>query len=260
LDFRLRACCFRLRAIDSVFFPPSKAGNILRGALAQIAAGPVTPRPRGLADPPRPFVLRAAHLDGKRISPGDIFSFSANFFDLDGPATSALRDACAAWATAGLGPRRGRVELLGTQDDIITIDLRSGPPASKCTLRFSTPTSLKGNPSRDDIPFGVLFARLRDRISALCTVYGDGPLDLDFRALAARAAQVRTLHRDLQYRSVERRSSRTGAVHGIGGMVGTAEYAGDLTEFLPWLRAAGWTGVGRHTVWGNGVVEVLHAE
>lgn len=245
--------------MESVFFPPFKAGNVLRGALAQIAADPINPRPGGLSEPPRPFVLRAAHLDGKRFSPGASFTFSAHVFEVDGPVVASLKTACAGWADTGLGPRRGRVELLGTEDEVITIDLQSGPPASKCTLRFSTPTSLKGNPSRDDIPFGVLLARLRDRISALCTVYGNGPLDLDFPALAARASHVCTVRRDLHYRSVARRSSRTGAVHGIGGVVGTAEYAGDLTEFLPWLRAAWWTGVGRHTVWGNGVVEVLHA-
>ena len=32
---------------------------------------------------------------------------------------------------------------------------------------------------------------------------------------------------------------------------------GDLAEFLPWLRAARWVGVGRQTVWGKGDVRVL---
>ena len=36
-----------------------------------------------------------------------------------------------------------------------------------------------------------------------------------------------------------------------------AEYAGHLAEFLPWLRAARWVGVGRQTVWGKGDVRVL---
>lgn len=259
LEFSLRVCCFHFRAVDSVCFPPFKAGNVLRGALGEIAPAPESTRPSGLAEPPRPFVLRAAHLDGKRFSPGETFTFSANIFDVNGPAASALQDACAAWRSTGLGPRRGRVELLATEADVVTIDLRAGSPASKCTLRFSTPTSLKGSPSRDDIPFGILFARLRDRISALCTLYGESPLAVDFRALAERAAEIHTTRRDLRYQAVERRSSRTGAVHGIGGIVGTADYAGDLTESLPWLRAAWWTGVGRHTVWGNGVVEVMHA-
>ena len=67
---------------------------------------------------------------------------------------------------------------------------------------------------------------------------------------------MRTVSCDLQYHEVSRRSSRTGAVHGIGGFTGTMEYEGEVAEFLPYLRAAWWTGAGRHTVWGNGVIEV----
>jgi hypothetical protein len=238
-----------------VFFPPAKAGNVLRGALGKIGDEPESRRPGGLADPPRPFVLRAAHLDGKGFASGDHFTFSANVFV--GGVVDPLREACSRWASSGLGPRRGRVELIGFEEDTVTIDLGAGTPVSRCTLRFATPTSLKGNPFRDDIPFGVLFARTRDRISALCSIYGDGAPEADFRPIGERAAGVKTTQRDLHYQAVERRSSRTGAVHGIGGITGTAQYEGDLTEFLPWLRAAWWTGVGRHTVWGNGVVEVV---
>jgi hypothetical protein len=55
---------------------------------------------------------------------------------------------------------------------------------------------------------------------------------------------------------VERRSSRTVQVHPLGGFVGGAEYEGELTEFLPWLQAACWTGVGRQTVWGKGALRI----
>jgi len=34
------------------------------------------------------------------------------------------------------------------------------------------------------------------------------------------------------------------------------EYEGDLTEFVPYLRAARWTGVGRQTAWGKGAIEI----
>ena len=58
---------------------------------------------------------------------------------------------------------------------------------------------------------------------------------------------------------VERRSSRTGQRHGIGGFVGFAEYEGDLAEFVPYLEAAYWTGVGRHCTWGNGQIKTRHS-
>jgi len=100
--------------------------------------------------------------------------------------------------------------------------------------------------------FPILLARARDRVSTLRALYGEGPLPIDFRALAARANAVRTAEHELHPVSIERRSSRTGQRHSIGGLVGFAEYAGDLGEFLPYLQAASWAGIGRHCTWGNG--------
>ena len=110
--------------------------------------------------------------------------------------------------------------------------------------------------------FAVLLARARDRVSTLRSLYGEGPLEIDFRGLAERARSVKTVRSELRHVAVERRSSRTGQRHGIGGLVGFAEYEGDLAEFLPYLEAASWTGVGRHCTWGNGQIrtEILNSE
>jgi CRISPR-associated endoribonuclease Cas6 len=261
LIFRLYAYRYRFRAVECVFFPPGKAGNVVRGALGTMADLPVAarPGPGGLSDPPRPFVLRVAHLDGQRFEPGEEFSINVHVFDPGGASARALEQSFSGWARSGLGPRRGRVELHASVHEDITIDLIPGPRVSACSLLFRTPTELKGNPARDAVPFGVLFARVRDRIGTLRSFYGDGPVPVDYRALGERACEVRTVSCSLQYQDVRRRSSRTGAVHGIGGLTGTVDYEGELTDFLPWLRAAWWTGVGRHTVWGNGVVEVIDA-
>jgi hypothetical protein len=62
---------------------------------------------------------------------------------------------------------------------------------------------------------------------------------------------------DLRQVDVKRQSSCTGQVHPIGGFVGEAKYEGDLAEFVPYLKAAKWTGVGRQTVWGKGEITVL---
>ena len=78
--------------------------------------------------------------------------------------------------------------------------------------------------------------------------------------MAERAETVRTVSCRLKYCDVRRPLLRFGAVHIIGGVQGTVDYEGELTEFLPWLQAAWWTGVGRHTVWGNGVIEVTSFE
>jgi hypothetical protein len=98
---------------------------------------------------------------------------------------------------------------------------------------------------------------VRDRISTLRELYGDGPLPIDFRTFGDRAHSVTMTRCHVYNIDVQRRSSRTGQTHSIGGFIGEAEYQGDLTEFFPYLRAAKWTGVGRQTVWGKGQIETF---
>lgn len=290
-----------------MLFPAGKAGNVFRGAFgtvfrriacmpacadarscAQRAACPyarmfepvLAAGPSGLADPPRPFVFRAAHLDGKLIAPGEQFSVDVHVFDLKEPALAYFALTFAQLAREGLGSRRTKVQL----ESVTGIDLNGGTaatlfegaeftlrtppeplslsldaPADKITrviVRFVTPTELKPEEAVARPDFGVLFARVRDRISTLAALYGDGPLELDFRGMSQRAQQVRLIRAELERADVLRRSSRTGEVHGVGGVVGEIEYEGELSEFVPFLRAGYWTGVGRHTVWGNGVIVI----
>jgi len=80
---------------------------------------------------------------------------------------------------------------------------------------------------------------------------------MDFRGFCERAARIEMTRCEIRPVEVERRSSRTGQIHPLGGFVGEAEYEGDLAEFVPFLSAAKWTGVGRQTVWGKGVIELF---
>ncbi len=74
--------------------------------------------------------------------------------------------------------------------------------------------------------------------------------------MGERAAAVRMTRCELQMHEVDRLSSRTGQRHPLGGFVGEAEYEGESREFLPYLWAGKWTGVGRQTVWGKGEMKV----
>ena len=123
-------------------------------------------------------------------------------------------------------------------------------------MRFLTPTELKsGETLLREPEFTVLFARARDRLSTLRALYGSGPLEIDFKSAGSRASRVKLVRCDIHHVAADRRSSRTGQVHPIGGFVGEAEYEGELAEFMPYLRIARWTGVGRQTVWGKGEIE-----
>jgi hypothetical protein len=240
------------------------------------------PGPSGLADWPRPFVFRAIHLDGQTFLPGQSFHFDLNLFDLNSPAIAYFVLAFAQLARDGLGPARGKVELttvsrlnenghpstliyehgqITTKTNLPPLTLDLAPASelvSRLRVQFLTPTELKSAQQIAARPaFAMLATRARDRISTLRHLYGEGPLALDFREFGERAALVTMTRCAIANVAIERRSSRTGQTHSIGGFIGEAEYQGDLREFLPFLNAAQWTGLGRQTVWGKGQIAVL---
>ena len=262
-------CRFDFTAIDRIHLPAGKSGNTLRGAVgSQLMSSPTcepifapasATGPSGYADPPRPFVLRAAHLDGRTFEPGESFHLDLNLFDLSSATRRSLFDAIDAMARERIGPGRGRAHLEAAKAETVKLSLCPWPdPVDRVQVRFLTPTELKAESRIVQSPdFHVLFARARDRISSLCALYGARPLRMDFRGIGDRAANVRMTRCEVQHIDTERRSSRTGQVHPLGGFTGEAEYEGDLREFMPFLEAAYWTGVGRHTVWGNGWIKVV---
>jgi len=309
----LRFCPLRFsfRAEKQVFFPEGKAGNVLRGALGNILRKIVcvphcldtahcpepdcsfrrifSPRleigPSGLADPPRPFVLRAAHLDGLHIAAGEIFSFDIHLFSQDPEAISLIILAMRQAFVAGLGPGRPPVRLesverLGEESNSVEKIYANGRmlvmvpeflsitcssksiPCRELTLQFVTPTALKheGRLLRKEAPFAVVWGRLRDRLSALRLLYGEGAFAADsFAELNQMAAEnVEAIKQDLRWIETRRRSSRTGQTHPLEGFIGEVTYAGNLDPFVPWIHAGFWAGIGSHAVWGFGAVAAVN--
>lgn len=287
MNFDFYSFRFRFAARQSIRFPEGRAGNVLRGALGlnlrRIHCGGDCPghfaarvrecdrrgvcayarifepqsadaQPSGLADWPRPFVLRASHLDGKTIEPGESFFFDLNLFDTRNPNLENFVQAFSQWNDLVAVDPLDRHGCIGAGPISISLAPASVMDA-RVRVQFRAPIDLKG--SRPGKPeFAVLFARAQDRISTLRGLYGPGPLAVDFKGMRARAAEVRMTHCDVRHVFAKRRSSRTGTVHKIGGFIGAAEYEGALGEFLPYLEAARWTGVGRQCVWGKGEVHV----
>lgn len=287
MQFRLYPLRFSFVARELVRFPRAAHANALRGgfglALRETACSPdcsgarrcerrascdyarmFEPSarlsgPSGLADRPRPFVFRARSLAGRAFQPGESFSFDLNLFDMRAPAIGSLSAAFARLAAAGFGLGRGRAELTEVSQPVpLELSLDPSPePVERVRVEFLTPTELKTGRQLAARPeFGVLAARIRDRLSALRSLYDEGPLPIDFARFGERAARVRMTRCEIAPSPQMRRSSRTGQSHPLGGFIGGAEYEGALSEFIPYLRAASWTGVGRQTVWGKGEIAV----
>ncbi|HLH15751.1 MAG TPA: CRISPR system precrRNA processing endoribonuclease RAMP protein Cas6, partial [Bryobacteraceae bacterium] len=215
-----------------------------------------------LADPPRPFVFRARRLDGVTAQPGDAFHFDLHVFTPDPQAHQAIAHAFEQAARSGFGPGRGRAAMHAPAAERIAIELDAAPAsAARLRIDFLSPTELKQEGRIVERPeFATLFARVRDRIATLSALYGGASLPIDFAAIGARAAAVLMTACELRHAAIERRSSRTGQTHPLGGFTGWAEYEDVPGEFLPYLEAARWTGVGRQAVWGKGEIAVSHPE
>ena len=294
---------FTFKAIDSIAFPPWKAADTLRSGLGHSfrrtgcvlsCSDPATcepgrtcpyvrifrPKllsagPSGLADRPRPFVIRARHLNGCTIPAGDCFHVNIHLFLIDEDAVQCLVLAVAELAHLGIGPSHRRAVLsevaVSTLNGAVLsniyrdrkllhnklpcpecLQLQAAPvSARRVQIEFLSPTELKkGGVIVQEPQFPVLFSRLRDRISALRNFYGPGLPSVDFRSLATRSKCIRLVRWNGQHLTIERRTAHQ--TYPIGGSIGIAEYEGDLSEFLPYLEIGRWTGVGRQTVWGKG--------
>lgn len=160
----------------------------------------------------------------------------------------------------GLGPARARAELasVSSRHVVLPAILDEGNLNARLTVRFLTPTELKVASVPAMRPeFEVLIARTMERIDNLRRFYGEGPLGLNFAEARRVAGRVRIAASDLRHVKAARRSGRTGQTHPLGGLLGEVKYEGPAGSFVPLLRIAEWTGVGRQTTWGKGAIQVV---
>jgi hypothetical protein len=289
--FRLHPLRFRLKAARAMRFPVP-AANVFRSALGPALRSLVCesncldplscpdkrdcayarafePAPlvsaSGFRTPPRPFVFRAAHLDGCEVTGGEEVAFDLHLFDTRADTMAAYVEAIRRMAEAGFGGSRfalagvehgGRVWMDGVEP--VALRLEGNGQARDVRLRFETPTELKAESALVERPgFPVLFARLRDRVALLHAQFADSPLAADFTKLREAAAPVELVEWNGQHVRAERRSFRTGETHPLGGFTGEALYRGVCGSLMPWLHVGMWTGVGRQTVWGKGQYQVI---
>jgi len=303
LPFFVSGLRFHFRVRRSVYFPPMKAGNLIRSALGvamkRIHCGgysestcsnvdacpqatdchyarvfaPRAPQgwPSGYADLPRPFVIRAAHLDGRNFPALTGFHFDLLLLSPSRAVYRPLGCAIVDFAKGCFGPGDGlvevsRIESLGLDQEpvgsfdgknLAKFDLSLPEPAAcetdQCLeVEYVSPLDLRAQGQTVSEPiFSILFARLRERVILLSALYQGGAFG-HAKELIDLARRVEATAWDGGSLSVARRSASQHRSHDIGGILGTATYRGPVNPFLPWLQAAQWTGIGKHAVWGNG--------
>jgi hypothetical protein len=273
VEFQVLLVRIQFEAAEEFCLPPGKETNIFRGALGlalrHVCCSDACPGARGCAkaaecayamlfeprwdegpsgyhDAPRPFVLRCPASLTVRL----------NLFDVRAPLEK-LEAAFRAIANAGIGPGRAKVSLRSFEPQpVLRLSLWGKPAIGRVTIRFATPTELKSAGAvRREPEFALLIERLAERVWALGSLYQQWP-PWDYRELLEEARLVQLVDWEWRYEQRQRRSSRTGQTHPLGGFIGTATYEGPVGNFLPLLEIGRWTGVGRQTVWGKGEIQV----
>src|SRR5947209_2566059 len=144
--FDLFALRFWFLARDAMQLPAGKTGNLFRGQLGKFMMrsaplayarffAPMAPPgqgPSGLRDPPRPFVLRANHLDGMKFPPGERYHIGINLFDTREPVISAFEESLALLARQCL-----ESELVAVDGrELVRLPLCARAGVSRVRVRF----------------------------------------------------------------------------------------------------------------------------
>jgi hypothetical protein len=246
---------------------------------------PDAPQFSGNQNIPRPFVFKPPLDENTQYAPGQ-----ALIFDLVviGAAVDYLPYFIVAFrelGASGFGLNRARVRLdrvdalcpegeTATVYDAASNLVRPGPPVQlplpaggedarheneSLTLEFLTPTSLKAGSTAEREgalvrrpEFHHVLKRLRDRLNALATFHGSGPLALDFKALGKTAELVETVADHTSWVERTRFSRRRAVPHDLSGFVGRITFRGALARFLPFLAIGQYVHVGKNAVFGNG--------
>ena len=126
-------------------------------------------------------------------------------------------------------------------------------PTEALTVHLLTPTRIthKGQIT-DKLPFHLFWRRLIGRISALAYFHCGESLELDFKGLIAQAETVQTVQSELRWHDWTRYSSRQNQKMQLGGLIGSATYAGDLGVFLPFVALGALLHVGKNATFGLG--------
>lgn len=124
-------------------------------------------------------------------------------------------------------------------------------------MRICTPIRIrhKGRLVKQ-ISFQTLIRNITNRIMELSERYGGWVDQEEVSRLLVLAKKVRTVNEEIKIERMERYSNRINGKMDFSGLMGTIEYEGNLTPFVPWLYAAQRLHIGRNTTFGMGKIQV----
>ncbi len=171
--------------------------------------------------------------------------------------------------SSGLGRHRVPFRLRSIRDQktgkILYQDRQLSPPElfedfstqnmSEAKIVFRTPVSLRYEgkiTTPENFAFHIFLRNLLRRLSSLSYFHVGQELDLDFKGLIHRAQEINVTEQNLKMVTVKRYSARKKQVMPLRGLVGEFSVSGELSLFIPLLRAGELVHVGKNTSFGFG--------
>jgi len=230
---------------------------------------------------PHPFVLEPTLGDKTHYLKGDTLQFKVV---LIGKGIQFLPFFIAAFGQAGiegLGAGRHRFHLVSVEqqseeekvslwdggNQMLTQPItrifsngQTGETVNDITLDLQTPLRIvDGGRLSADLSFNLLMRSIFRRLDILGKIHGQGALQIPYRDYLSRADEVKMWKEETQlnWQDWERYSNRQKCSMKMGGLCGRLSYKGDLSIFMPYLRMAQVSHVGKGTVFGLGKIAIL---
>lgn len=128
---------------------------------------------------------------------------------------------------------------------------------SGAEIKLHTPLRIRRNGQLlTELQFQTLIRNITNRMMAITERYGGWVDREETERLVVLAGEVRIVREDLRVFHLERYSNRVKEKMDFSGLMGSLEYEGELTPFVPWLLAAQILHIGRNTTFGMGEIEV----
>jgi len=139
----------------------------------------------------------------------------------------------------------------------VELPYRELADVSRVAVHVCTPLRIRRSGKLiETIDFPTIIRNITRRIEAVTTRYG-GWIDTQEAARIQRLAEeIEIAYEQLTLKSMERYSNRLKEKMDFSGLLGSIEFEGELTPFVPWLYAAQSIHIGRNTTFGMGGVRV----
>ncbi len=129
---------------------------------------------------------------------------------------------------------------------------------SKIKVDFITPYRVKyKNSLVSSFDFSIFIRACLRRISQLEETYIGTEPELDYKGLVMAAKEIETVELNKKWFEIRRYSYRQHSKMRLGGLIGSAYYEGNLTNFIPILKYCEIMHVGKQTSFGFGKFTIV---